>query len=169
LEGSHRGNKIQVSYDCMNIYTKWKTLLVLPIQTIKPIYMYQRKYYVFKTPEFYALIVMYLKIHPRFTSVYWCSVTSWKWSKYIETCRSYDKLCVKIFNFKISAFSGFLCELFMNARTWMTVRSLCYFFYIYPIKCKNRDNHGGRNYDLVCWDVITFIFTYSLFIYRRCQ
>jgi len=39
--------------------------------------------------------------------LYCCSVTPWRWSRKIETCRSYDKLYEKC-NINISAFVGFI-------------------------------------------------------------
>ena len=38
--------------------------------------------------------------------LYWCSVTPYVWQRYNETCRSYDKLCVKTHYFNTSAVVG---------------------------------------------------------------
>ena len=49
----------------------------------------------------------------------WYSVAQWRWSRQIETCRSFEKLCVKKCSFNISAFVVLLCELFSNPWTWI--------------------------------------------------
>jgi hypothetical protein len=35
-------------------------------------------------------------------TLYFCSVTPWRWWRLIATCRSYNQLCVKKYNFEIS-------------------------------------------------------------------
>ena len=52
----------------------------------------------------------------------WCSVTLWRWLRQIEKHRSYDILCVKIYNFNSTAFVAFIVWIVINARTCITLR-----------------------------------------------
>jgi len=54
--------------------------------------------------------------------LYWCSVTPWGWQRYIETCRSYDKLCVKNIILTLVHLLVLLYKIHINAQTWITLR-----------------------------------------------
>jgi hypothetical protein len=61
----------------------------------------------------YKFYVFNLRI---FLSVfYWCSVTPWRWSRWIETCRSYDKLYATNIILALVHLLILLCEYFYLA------------------------------------------------------
>jgi hypothetical protein len=48
---------------------------------------------------------------------YWCSVTLWRWSRYLELCRCYDKLCVENIILILLHLLLLLCEIFVTSTT----------------------------------------------------
>ena len=54
--------------------------------------------------------------------LYWRSVTPWGWQRHIETCRSYNKLCVKNTFLTLVHLSFFLYKIHIYAQTWIILR-----------------------------------------------
>jgi hypothetical protein len=48
---------------------------------------------------------------------YWCSLTKWRWSRYLEICRCYDKLCVNNIILILLNFLLLLCEVLVTVTT----------------------------------------------------